>query len=144
LVVSSCTKLFPILLVIWGPETSDSVKRTSPNDHLTASTPSPETGYIIRRTLAARVAMSASSFSFPNPPSSQLPPPSPPQTPSLLHPLFSLLLSITNTHLVLLNNVEALFILLDCGYVRAMTIALGGQLARWVVEKALLSVVGLC
>jgi hypothetical protein len=57
--------------------------------------------------------------------------------------MLSLLFSVTHTHLVLLNNIEALFILLDCGYVRAAAMALGGQLARWLVERLILSIVGL-
>lgn len=62
---------------------------------------------------------------------------------SLLDPLLSLVSSITNTHLVLFNNIEALYILLDCGYVRAVMLATGGHLARMVVERVGLSVVGL-
>ena len=44
---------------------------------------------------------------------------------------------------VLLNNIEALLILLDCGYVIATTLAISGFLARWMIEGWFLSFVGL-
>lgn len=44
---------------------------------------------------------------------------------------------------VLLNNVEALLILLDCGYPMAAGLALAGTTARSVVEGAVLAVAGL-
>ncbi|KIX02472.1 uncharacterized protein Z518_08413 [Rhinocladiella mackenziei CBS 650.93] len=84
LFVSSCTKLFPILLVIWPTE-----------------------------------AKEADSFGF------------------AFH--------ATNYvgWAVLLNNVEALLILLNCGYVIATTLAVSGVLARWAVEGWILGLVGL-
>ncbi|ODH37353.1 hypothetical protein ACO22_02628 [Paracoccidioides brasiliensis] len=150
LLVSSCTKLFPILLVIWSPETPDA------NNTTTAASGS-ATG-IISSSLVCTVMSYASpstisSISTQQPQQQQLfPSPSPSHasnispsslSSSILDPLLSLVLSITNTHLVLLNNTEALFILLDCGYIRAAMLALGGQFARWVVEKTMLGLVGL-
>jgi len=89
LLVSSCTKLFPILLVIW-PTTS--------------STTSPD---------------SSSSLSFASRAASYV------------------------GWAVLLNNIEALLILLDCGYVAATGLAVAGVIARWAVETWALGLVGL-
>lgn len=44
---------------------------------------------------------------------------------------------------VLLNNIEALLILLDRGYLTAAGLALAGTTARWVIEGAMLAVAGL-
>lgn len=44
---------------------------------------------------------------------------------------------------VVLNNVEALKILLDCGYPVALVLAAAGAVARWIVGRAILWVVGL-
>ncbi|KAI0393515.1 carbohydrate-binding module family 50 protein [Xylariaceae sp. FL0594] len=44
---------------------------------------------------------------------------------------------------VVLNNVEALEILLDCGYGVAVLLAAAGAVARWVVGRAVLACVGL-
>ncbi|KAI1490536.1 Arv1-like family-domain-containing protein [Biscogniauxia mediterranea] len=44
---------------------------------------------------------------------------------------------------VVANNVEALEILLDCGYPVAVTLAAAGALARWAVGRAVLWLVGL-
>jgi hypothetical protein len=52
-------------------------------------------------------------------------------------------LGTASTHLVLLNNIEALYILLDCGYLRAVALAVAGQLARWLVEKLVLGLFGI-
>jgi hypothetical protein len=52
-------------------------------------------------------------------------------------------LGTASTHLVLLNNIEALYILLDCGYLRAVALAVAGQLARWLVEKLILGLFGI-
>ena len=89
LLVSSCTKLFPILLVIWP-------------------TQSPEEGVS---------TLSAPSFA-----------------------------SRARSYIgwaVLLNNIEAFLILLDCGYVVATGLALAGYAARWLVEGIMLGTVGL-
>jgi lipid intermediate transporter len=89
LLVSSCTKLFPLLLVIWPESTSGETR-------LGGLTPS----------FASRARRYVGWA-------------------------------------VLLNNVEALLILLDCGYVTAAGLALAGLTARWVVEGAVLSIAGL-
>jgi lipid intermediate transporter len=91
LLVSSCTKLFPILLVIWP---------TSGEAH-EPDTTSPSFGAF---------AFRASNYVG---------------------------------WAVLLNNLEALLILLDCGYMIATTLAVSGFVARWVVEGWFLSFVGL-
>lgn len=84
LLVSSCTKLLPILLVIWPTDAKES----------------DSFGFAFRATNYVGWA-------------------------------------------VLLNNIEALLILLDCGYVVATGLAVSGVLARWVVEGWFLSVLGL-
>lgn len=89
LLVSSCTKLFPILLVIWPEPTSDEA-----ND--------------IR--LIQSFASRARSYVG---------------------------------WAVLLNNIEALLILLDCGYIKATGLALAGLSARWAVEGVVLATGGL-
>lgn len=89
LLVSSCTKLFPILLVIWPTESSE-------DGASVPSTPS----------FASR-ARSYVGWA------------------------------------VLLNNIEALLILLDCGYAVATSLALSGYAARWLVEGIILGTVGL-
>ena len=101
LLVSSCTKLFPILLVIWDPSDPPS--------------PSPESAG--PTTSAAAAATSTSSFSL--------------RARSYVG------------WAVLVNNVEALLILLDCGYVWAITLALAGMASRWAVEGLILGMVGL-
>jgi lipid intermediate transporter len=89
LLVSSCTKLFPILLVIWPESTSDD-----------------STDIGLTQTFATR-ARSYVGWA------------------------------------VLLNNIEALLILLDCGYIKAGGLALAGTAARWAVEGAVLALAGL-
>lgn len=86
ILVSSCTKLFPILLVIW-PTSSDS------------STVS-----------AGPFASRAASYIG---------------------------------WVVLINNIEALLILLDCGYIIATGLAVAGMIARFIIEGWLLALVGL-
>ena len=89
LLVSSCTKLFPILLVIWPTESLE----------------------------AGASPASAQSFA-----------------------------SRARSYIgwaVLLNNIEALLILLDCGYIAATGLALAGHAARWIVEGVILGTVGL-
>lgn len=44
---------------------------------------------------------------------------------------------------VVANNVEALKILLDCGYGAAVVLAAAGAVARWLVGRAVLWLVGL-
>lgn len=89
LLVSSCTKLFPILLVIWPESTSGE----SDDFGLTQSFASRARSYV--------------------------------------------------GWAVLLNNIEALLILLDCGYVTAAALALAGTTARWAVEGVVLAIAGL-
>jgi len=83
LLVSSCTKLFPILLVIWPTEARE-------GDSF---------GFAFRATNYVGWA-------------------------------------------VLVNNIEALLILLNCGYVAATGLAVSGVLARWIVETWALSIAG--
>lgn len=91
LLVSSCTKLFPILLVIWP--TADS------------NTESPRSSTSLGGAFAS--------------------------------------LSSYVGWAVLLNNIEALLILLNCGYVVATGLALAGMFARWSVETWTLGLAGL-
>ena len=91
LLVSSCTKLFPILLVIWPTAESNSE--------------SPETEFSLGGAFAS--------------------------------------LSSYVGWAVLLNNIEALLILLNCGYVVATGLAVAGMVARWLVESWALGLVGL-
>ena len=91
LLVSSCTKLFPILLVIWPTESPE-----SSGDSTTTSNQSFETR-----------ARSYVGWA------------------------------------VLLNNIEALLILLDCGYVAATVLAMAGLSARWLIEGVILGAAGL-
>ena len=96
LLVSSCTKLFPILLVIWPTDVTDSENT---------------------RTLSERSTPNKASFS-----------------------------SRARSYVgwaVLLNNIEALLILLDCGYPAAVGLAVAGAFARWVVEATMLGAVGM-
>jgi len=51
-------------------------------------------------------------------------------------------LGAADTHLVLLSNIEALYILLGCGYLRAVALAVAGLIARWVVQRVILGAVG--
>ena len=94
LLVSSCTKLFPILLVIWPTSMSDS-DSSSPDAN---------------RQSGPNFSFSARGFIG---------------------------------YAVLVNNLEALLILLDCGYVVATGLAVAGAFARWSVEGFLLGLVGL-
>lgn len=94
LLVSSCTKLFPILLVIWP---------TSPSVENQDGSKAPPNA---NATFASR----ASSYV---------------------------------AWAVLLNNIEALLILLDCGYLFATGLAVAGAMARYAVERLILGVVGL-
>jgi lipid intermediate transporter len=93
LLVSSCTKLFPILLVIWP---------TAESNQPTAT----------------------------------------PQSSTSLGGAFVSLSSYVGWA-VLLNNIEALLILLNCGYIVATGLAFAGMCARWFVEKWALELVGL-
>lgn len=161
LFVSSCPKLFPILMVIWGskevpvPEGGSSMADSPAVTMLhktfatataavtsAVSMPSAlaQTESVISTTGSA-AASSASFFSlFGNPFAFLATLTSAFNLPSLLS---FLSLGTASTHLVLLNNIEALYILLDCGYLRAVALAVAGQLARWVVEKLVLGIFGI-
>ncbi|KKK13747.1 hypothetical protein ARAM_001673 [Aspergillus rambellii] len=156
LFVSSCAKLFPILLVIWGPDLSG-----GGSSHLSETSSTGSTG--------------ASAASHPNTAQITLrggPAPAVPTTPgpsssvvssSLLAGLVKVMpaavpttylsnfvelagslftLGAADTHLVLLSNIEALYILLGCGYLRAAALAVAGLLARWTVQRVILGAVG--
>ncbi|KPI35452.1 Protein arv1 [Cyphellophora attinorum] len=96
LLVSSCTKLFPILLVIWPTANSDSSE--------------PDSEASLGRGLGKAFVSNASNYVG---------------------------------WVVLLNNIEALLILLDCGYVVATGLALTGLMFRQTVEGMALAMVGL-
>ncbi|KAL1992090.1 hypothetical protein VTN49DRAFT_4122 [Thermomyces lanuginosus] len=147
LVVSSCPKLFPILLVIWGSKDNEAPENgcsfgdshAPPHSHMTAATSSPSsqltalpsatTGAVPSPTTTAGILQRLQSFT---------------KLPYDISCLFSFLsLRAANAHLVLLNNIEALYILLDCGYLRAVALAVAGQLARWTVEKTILMMFGI-
>ncbi|PTU19409.1 hypothetical protein P175DRAFT_0517684 [Aspergillus ochraceoroseus IBT 24754] len=156
LFVSSCAKLFPILLVIWGPDLSG-----GGSSHLSETSSTGSTG--------------ASAASHPNTAQITLrggPAPAVPTTPgpsssvvssSLLAGLVKVMpaavpttylsnfvelagslftLGAADMHLVLLSNIEALYILLGCGYLRAAALAVAGLLARWTVQRVILGAVG--
>ncbi|KAL1969878.1 hypothetical protein VTN77DRAFT_7387 [Rasamsonia byssochlamydoides] len=162
LFVSSCPKLFPILLVIWGSKESevpeggssmaDSPAATMLHKTLTATAVSPlSTSPTSAASLLPTLASStATATATPTATASSV------ATFSLggfapfswtsfdVDSLFSFLsLGAANTNLVLLNNIEALYILLDCGYLRAVALAVAGQLARWGVEKFMLGLFGI-
>lgn len=92
LLVSSCTKLFPILLVIWPTDATDAEDGGRPT--------------------TTKTSFSSRARSYVG-------------------------------WAVLLNNIEALLILLDCGYVAATGLALAGAIARWVIEATMLGLVGM-
>ncbi|PLB47939.1 hypothetical protein P170DRAFT_437642 [Aspergillus steynii IBT 23096] len=158
LLVSSCVKLFPILLVIWGPDgggsnSSSNISETSHSDsqgtsQLISSHDFP-TQALTGLTPAA-TASAASTSGISESPTLlesliQLMPASVPTSylANLIELVGSLLsLGAADTHLVLLSNIEALYILLGCGYLRAMALAVTGLLARWTVQKVILGVVG--
>ncbi|KAK1140434.1 hypothetical protein N8T08_010380 [Aspergillus melleus] len=156
LLVSSCVKLFPILLVIWGPDgggSSSNTNNISESSHALALetsqsifSPDLPTQALNSVTPSATTASSGTS-----------------ESPTLLESLINLMpasvptnylanvielagsllsLGAADTHLVLLSNIEALYILLGCGYLRAMALAVTGLLARWTVQKVILGVVG--
>ncbi|KAJ5565760.1 Arv1 protein [Penicillium sp. DV-2018c] len=171
LLVSSCAKLFPILLVIWGADGSGGSSNSSANLPIhgptaqiqlpTQSATMPSAVHqslfaTARKTLSAKAAISAppsasaqaqsSSFleSWLAATASSLRTTTPT---SYLTGVFDLLasllsLGVVDTHLVLLSNIEALYILLGCGYLRAVAVAVAGQIARWAVQRVILGTVG--
>ncbi|PLB34181.1 sterol homeostasis protein ARV1 [Aspergillus candidus] len=158
LLVSSCVKLFPILLVIWGPNG-------------TGDSGTPDTSSISSINISSTTAHSAftpidTGITHTRPTSlAQGPPPAATVSPSGLAEWFAspplldnlvglmpasvveligsiLSLGAADTHLVLLSNIEALYILLGCGYVRAMALAVAGLAARWTVQRVILGFAG--
>lgn len=95
LLISSCSKLFPILLVIWPSATLDS---------------SNEAENTISGGLGRAFASNAANYVG---------------------------------WAVLFNNIEALLILLDCGYGIATGLAVAGLVSRWTVENWALGLAGL-
>jgi hypothetical protein len=159
LLVSSCAKLFPILLVIWGPDGSGSSSAPVEQDNTSA-------GGMERSTLTQRMlsrytptasAASPAATGFVSSVSSSLlenilsslawlmpasvPPSYLTNCAELVGSLFSL--GAADTHLGLLSNIEALYILLGCGYLRAVALAVAGLLARWTVQRVILGAVGI-
>lgn len=140
LLVSSCAKVFPILLVIWGADGRGNTTENNPgtgrkdlgaakaalsSDRGSTSAPS-----FLESSLAA-----AESLLRPYLPTNYLT--------GLFDALASLLsLGVVDAHLVLLSNIEALYVLLGCGYLRAVAVAVAGQIARWAVQRVILGAVG--
>lgn len=141
LLVSSCAKLFPILLVIWGADVS-----SSSSSSVADSGTRKDLGASKAALSSNRDALSSPSFlesSLAAAESSLRPYLPTGYVTGLFGVLASLLsLGVVDTHLVLLSNIEALYILLGCGYLRAVAVAVWGQVARWAVQKAILGAVG--
>ncbi|KAF7715978.1 Uncharacterized protein PECH_004598 [Penicillium ucsense] len=143
LLVSSCAKLFPILLVIWG---ADGI-------HTGLTNPAAP-GSMVRKGIGASKAALSSARDTTASPSLlestlasvevSLRPYLPTQYLTGLFDLLASLLSlgVVDAHLVLLSNIEALYILLGCGYFRSVVVAVAGQVARWAVQKVILGAVG--
>ncbi|KAJ5428525.1 Arv1 protein [Penicillium cf. griseofulvum] len=169
LLVSSCAKLFPILLVIWGADGNGSLSDIPAHSHTSAQIRSPAQTVTITSAvhesllatatktsslLSAKAAISsppsASAFSssflesWLGATASLLRTSTPTSYLTGLFDLLSSLLSlgVVDTHLVLLSNIEALYILLGCGYLRAVAVAVAGQIARWAVQRVILGAVG--
>ncbi|KGO77699.1 Arv1 protein [Penicillium italicum] len=167
LLVSSCAKLFPILLVIWGADGSGGLSDIPAHSHTAAQIRSPTqtatvasavhqnllaTATKTSSLLSAKAAIAspplASAYSSSFMESWLATTASTLRTPtSYLTGLFDLLasllsLGVVETHLVLLGNIEALYILLGCGYLRAVAVAVAGQIARWAVQRVILGAVG--
>ncbi|KAL4870040.1 hypothetical protein BDV12DRAFT_69213 [Aspergillus spectabilis] len=152
LFVSSCAKVFPILLVIWGPLGNvdfDSRAATS-NSTFNAGSIQPN---LAQQAGGQRPAISGSNAATgPSSVSSSvlqgLVRAMPASIPTsyvvdfvdLMSSLFTL--GATDTHLVLLSNIEALYVLLGCGYLPAMALAVAGLVARWTVQRVILGAVG--
>ncbi|KAL5336193.1 Arv1-like family-domain-containing protein [Aspergillus crustosus] len=146
LFVSSCAKVFPILLVIWGPLGS-----IEGNSHKTATNSSSVAGSIqpnLAQAAEEHRPIISGSPSFSSSVLHGLVRVVPASIPTsyvvdfvdLISSLFTL--GATDTHLVLLSNVEALYILLGCGYLRATALAVAGLVARWTVQRVILGAVG--
>ncbi|RAH46885.1 sterol homeostasis protein ARV1 [Aspergillus brunneoviolaceus CBS 621.78] len=170
LLVSSCAKLFPILLVIWGPDGSGNAFTTTTTtashsaiDQIgsSASTGSPTALDSILTPVAAITAaittatqtsstssLSSSSSSLSSSLLDSVMRALPESVPTgYLAEFFELMgsllsLGAADSHLVLLSNIEALYILLGCGYLRAVALAVTGLVARWSVQRVILGLVG--
>ncbi|KAL4997701.1 Arv1-like family-domain-containing protein [Aspergillus recurvatus] len=156
LFVSSCAKLFPILLVIWGPDGRISNSSSASGPSASAiSTAQPNLAQRASDGMSPAVASPAGSGSSAESLSSisssllegltrVIPAGIPTSYVASFVELMSSLFTLgaADTHLVLLSNIEALYILLGCGYLRAMTLAVAGLLARWSVQKVILGAVG--
>lgn len=180
LLVSSCAKLFPILLVIWGQDGSSSSSSSSNNKSVSTTYPQSHAFTHIENTpsllfarqhdiatpVATVISPSTPQLSLPGPP--DYPDPGLDESASVFEtwitglistlPLSSsanhylalvsefvgslLSLGAADTHLVLLSNIEALYILLGCGYLPAVALAVAGLAARWTVQRVVLSAVG--
>ncbi|CAG8096562.1 unnamed protein product [Penicillium olsonii] len=165
LLVSSCAKLFPILLVIWGADGSGSLS-DNPTHGLTgsqirvprqpATMPSAVHQTLFSNSRTKSVLSSAAAARAPGAAPVSFRESWVAATASLLRNsgptsylagVFDLLasmlsLGVVDTHLVLLSNIVSIYILLGCGYLRAVTIAVAGQVARWAVQKVILGAVG--
>lgn len=171
LLVSSCAKLFPILLVIWGQDGSSSSSggnnsksvstSYSQSRALTHIENTPSLIFARQHDIATPVA---TMLSLPGPPVSDSDSESGSVFERWINGLISMLplsssanhylalisefvgsmlsLGAADTHLVLLSNIEALYILLGCGYLRAVALAVAGLAARWTVQWVVLSAVG--
>ncbi|BDD56149.1 sterol homeostasis protein [Monascus purpureus] len=147
LLISSFPKLFPLLLVIWGPDGTSRIPKSGSHE-VSSSILSPALGqnaaYSIPLPSTSSAASSISGCSssqssfydwVTRTSASYLG-----DSQELIASLLSL--GAADTHLVLLNNIEALYILLGCGYMRATMLAVAGHLTRWLVQKAVLSMIG--
>ncbi|KAL3468957.1 Arv1-like family-domain-containing protein [Aspergillus californicus] len=146
LFVSSCAKLFPILLVIWGPDGSGS---GSGNVTANTNTQQNPTQHQAPKGISSPGAASGSgsgsvSSSLLEGLVQVMPTAIPTSYVSNVVELMSSLFTLraTDTHLVLLSNIEALYILLGCGYLRAMALAVAGLMARWTVQRIILGAIG--
>ncbi|PYI08216.1 FAD dependent oxidoreductase [Aspergillus sclerotiicarbonarius CBS 121057] len=154
LLVSSCAKLFPILLVIWGPDGSGNASSVSGSNNTRLSAGSQTT--ILQQKLDGTATLTAAqptateshSLSGSSSLLESLIKIMPESVPTsylasfieLIGPLLSL--GAADTHLVLLSNIEALYILLGCGYPRAVALAVAGLATRWTVQRMILGAVG--
>ncbi|PYI17678.1 FAD dependent oxidoreductase [Aspergillus violaceofuscus CBS 115571] len=170
LLVSSCAKLFPILLVIWGPDGSGNAFTTTTTtashsaiDQIgsSANPGSPTALDSILTPIATITAAITTATQTPS--TSSLSSSSSSLSSSLLDSVIRALpesvstgylaeffdlmgsllsLGAADSHLVLLSNIEALYILLGCGYLRAVALAVTGLVARWSVQRVILGLVG--
>ncbi|KAJ5133150.1 hypothetical protein N7526_004515 [Penicillium atrosanguineum] len=141
--LSSCAKLFPILLVIWG---ADGSGNSNLSDIQAGNTGARKDMGASKAALSSNRDSASPSFleSFLAAAESSLRPYLPTRYVTGLFGVLASLLSlgVVDTHLVLLSNIEALYILLGCGYLRAVAVAVAGQIARWAVQRVILGAVG--